>query len=129
MWHVEHVRITGYLSDKWPRVTVGEAMMAVCAVPEVTAGARDLLDLHGIGDKAKQAPGVLSGGQRQRLAIACALDSEGGDEVVELFRRVYQGGQTILIVTDDLPADAAQRSVRCKDCCVVADGVVTTTTS
>ena len=63
---------------------VGEA---VGAVPEVTAGARDLLDLHGIGDKAKQAPSVLSGGQRQRLAIACALDSEGGDEVVEPFRR------------------------------------------
>ena len=73
------------------------------------ARARDLLDLLGIGDKAKQAPGALSGGQRQRLAIARALaneptliladeptgalDSEGGDEILELFRRLHAGGR------------------------------------
>jgi putative ABC transport system ATP-binding protein len=101
--------------------------------------ARDLLDLLGIGDKAKQAPGVLSGGQRQRLAIARALaneptllladeptgalDSEGGEEVLELFRRLHQGGQTILLVTHDQPvADAAQRIVRMRDGRVVDDG-------
>ena len=38
--------------------------------------ARDLLDLLGIGDKAKQSPAALSGGQRQRLAIARALANE-----------------------------------------------------
>jgi len=101
--------------------------------------ARDLLDLLGIGDKARQAPGVLSGGQRQRLAIARALaneptlvladeptgalDSEGGEEVLELFRRLHQGGQTILLVTHDQPvADAAQRIVRMKDGRVIDDG-------
>jgi putative ABC transport system ATP-binding protein len=101
--------------------------------------ARDLLDLLGIGDKAKQAPGVLSGGQRQRLAIARALaneptllladeptgalDSEGGEEVLELFRRLHHGGQTILLVTHDQPvADAAQRIVRMRDGRVVDDG-------
>jgi putative ABC transport system ATP-binding protein len=103
------------------------------------ARARDLLDLLGIGDKARQAPGVLSGGQRQRLAIARALaneptvvladeptgalDSEGGEEVLELFRRLHEGGQTILLVTHDQPvADAAQRIVRMKDGRVVDDG-------
>lgn len=102
--------------------------------------ARDLLDLLGIGDKAKQAPGVLSGGQRQRLAIARALaneptvvladeptgalDSEGGEEVLELFRRLHQSGQTILMVTHDQPvADAAQRIVHMKDGRVVDDGL------
>jgi putative ABC transport system ATP-binding protein len=102
--------------------------------------ARDLLDLLGIGDKAKQAPGVLSGGQRQRLAIARALaneptvvladeptgalDSEGGDEVLELFRRLHQGGQTILMVTHDQPvAAAAERIVHMKDGRVVDDGL------
>jgi putative ABC transport system ATP-binding protein len=101
--------------------------------------ARDLLDLLGIGDKAKQAPGVLSGGQRQRLAIARALaneptivladeptgalDSEGGEEVLELFRRLHQGGQTILMVTHDQPvADAAERIVHMKDGRVEHDG-------
>jgi putative ABC transport system ATP-binding protein len=94
--------------------------------------ARDLLDLLGLGDKARQAPATLSGGQRQRLAIARALaneptlvladeptgalDSEGGEEVLELFRRLHQGGQTILLVTHDQPvADAAERIVRMRD--------------
>jgi putative ABC transport system ATP-binding protein len=101
--------------------------------------ARDLLDLLGIGDKAKQSPASLSGGQRQRLAIARALaneptllladeptgalDSEGGEEVLELFTRLHAGGQTILLVTHDQPvADAAQRIVHMKDGCVVDDG-------
>lgn len=78
--------------------------------------ARDLLDLLGVGDKADQYPAVLSGGQRQRLAIARALanaptllladeptgalDSEGGREIVELFRRLHVNeGQTIVMVT------------------------------
>jgi putative ABC transport system ATP-binding protein len=101
--------------------------------------ARDLLDLLGLGDKAKQAPATLSGGQRQRLAIARALaneptlvladeptgalDSEGGAEVLELFRRLHTGGQTILLVTHDhAVADAAQRLVRMKDGRVVDHG-------
>jgi putative ABC transport system ATP-binding protein len=101
--------------------------------------ARDLLDLLGIGDKARQAPGVLSGGQRQRLAIARALanqptlvladeptgalDSEGGAEVLELFRRLHADGQTIVLVTHDQPvAAAAQRIVRIRDGRVVDAG-------
>jgi putative ABC transport system ATP-binding protein len=94
--------------------------------------ARDLLDLLGLGDKAAATPGVLSGGQRQRLAIARALaneptlvladeptgalDSDGGQEVIELLRRLHTGGQTILLVTHDTAvAHAAQRVVRMLD--------------
>jgi putative ABC transport system ATP-binding protein len=94
--------------------------------------ARDLLDLLGLGDKALDMPGVLSGGQRQRLAIARALanrptllladeptgalDSQGGLEVLELFRRLHAGGQTILLVTHDQHvADAADRIVAMRD--------------
>jgi putative ABC transport system ATP-binding protein len=126
----------------------GMTVLENVVMPAVIAGrkrraaesrARDLLDLLGIGDKARQAPGVLSGGQRQRLAIARALaneptlvladeptgalDSEGGAEVLELFHRLHLGGQTILMVTHDQPvADAARRIVRMKDGRVVDTG-------
>ncbi|MCU1398570.1 MAG: transporter related [Acidimicrobiales bacterium] len=102
--------------------------------------ARDLLDLLGLPDKAKAAPTTLSGGQRQRLAIARALanrptvlladeptgalDSDGGDEILELFRRLHDdSGQTIVLITHDQPvADAASRLVRMRDGRVVDDG-------
>jgi putative ABC transport system ATP-binding protein len=94
--------------------------------------ARDLLDLLGVGDKPDELPGALSGGQRQRLAIARALaneptllvadeptgalDSAGGLEVLELFRRLHAGGQTVLLVTHDRQvADAADRIVSMSD--------------
>jgi putative ABC transport system ATP-binding protein len=94
--------------------------------------ARDLLDLLGLGDRADQVPAVLSGGQRQRLAIARALvnepavlladeptgalDSEGGIEILELFRRLHSDGQTILMVTHSADVAAgASRMVRMRD--------------
>src|ERR687898_1789824 len=55
----------------------GMSVLENVVLPAVIAGtkrrqaetrARDLLDLLGLGDKTKDAPGVLSGGQRQRLA-------------------------------------------------------------
>jgi putative ABC transport system ATP-binding protein len=99
--------------------------------------AREVLDLLGVGDKAADFPRVLSGGQRQRLAIARALateptvlladeptgslDSEGGAEVLELFRRLHEAGQAILLVThDDAVASAAERVVRMRDGRVVS---------
>jgi putative ABC transport system ATP-binding protein len=119
----------------------GMTVLENVALPAVIAGrkrrmaetrARDLLDLLGIGDKASTVPGMLSGGQRQRLAIARALaneptllladeptgalDSEGGQEVIELLSRLHQGGQTIVLVTHDPGvAAAAGRVVRMRD--------------
>jgi putative ABC transport system ATP-binding protein len=119
----------------------GMSVLENVTLPAVIAGtgrkaaesrARDLLDLLGLAEKAKDAPGVLSGGQRQRLAIARALanqptllladeptgalDSAGGQEVMELFRRLHAGGQTILLVThDDRVASVASRLVRMAD--------------
>jgi putative ABC transport system ATP-binding protein len=119
----------------------GMTVLENVALPAVIAGrkrrmaetrARDLLDLLGIGDKASTVPGMLSGGQRQRLAIARALaneptllladeptgalDSEGGQEVIELLSRLHHGGQTIVLVTHDPGvAAAADRVVRMRD--------------
>jgi putative ABC transport system ATP-binding protein len=119
----------------------GMSVLENVVLPAVIAGtkrkpaetrARDLLDLLGLGDKAKEAPGLLSGGQRQRLAIARALaneptllladeptgalDSEGGHEVLELFKRLHSDGQTIIMVThNEEVAAAADRIVRLRD--------------
>jgi putative ABC transport system ATP-binding protein len=113
----------------------GMTVLENVALPAVIAGrrrkmaetrARDLLDLLGISDKASAVPGVLSGGQRQRLANdptllladepTGALDSEGGEEVIELLRRLHDGGQTIILVTHDSSvAAAAGRVVRMRD--------------
>jgi putative ABC transport system ATP-binding protein len=110
-------------------------------LPSVIAGrkrrraesrARDLLDLLGIGDKASAMPTTLSGGQRQRLAIARALandptllladeptgalDSAGGQEVIELLSRLHSGGQTVMLVTHDPDvASVADRILSMRD--------------
>jgi putative ABC transport system ATP-binding protein len=94
--------------------------------------ARELLDLLGLTDKVDALPARLSGGQRQRLAIARAmanspavlladeptgaLDSEGGADVLHLFQRLNDTGQTIVMVTHDGSiAAAAQRIVAMRD--------------
>ena len=108
------------------------AAIAGASPKQAERRARDVLDLLGLADKGREAPGLLSGGQRQRLAIARALaneptllladeptgalDSDGGLEVLELFRRLHAEGQTILLVTrDQRVADAAGRIVLIRD--------------
>ena len=119
----------------------GMSVLENVTLPAVIAGSRrrqaehacaHLLDMLGLADKHAAAPGVLSGGQRQRLAIARALaneptllladeptgalDSAGGLEVLELFRRLHSGGQTIMLVThDDTVAESASRIVHLRD--------------
>jgi putative ABC transport system ATP-binding protein len=127
----------------------GMSVLENVTLPAVIAGsrrrqaegrARDLLDMLGLADKHASAPGVLSGGQRQRLAIARALanqptllladeptgalDSEGGLEVLELFRRLHAGGQTIMMVThDDMVAASASRLIKLRDGRIEDDSV------
>jgi putative ABC transport system ATP-binding protein len=126
----------------------GMTVLENVALPAIIAGkrrkaaeaqARDLLDLLGLGDKMNEVPAVLSGGQRQRLAIARALanqptllladeptgalDSDGGREVLELFRRLHADGQTILMVTHSTEvASGASRAVHMRDGRIQDDG-------
>lgn len=119
----------------------GMSVLENVALPAIIAGrkrrsaesrARDLLDLLGIADKASAAPNSLSGGQRQRLAIARALaneptllladeptgalDTAGGQEIIELLSRLHAGGQTIVMVTHNSEiAIAAERVVHMRD--------------
>ncbi|MET0461399.1 MAG: ABC transporter ATP-binding protein [Ilumatobacteraceae bacterium] len=116
------------------------ALLAGVRRKAAEARARGLLDLLGLGDKFESMPPVLSGGQRQRLAIARALaneptllladeptgalDTDGGREVLELFRRLHREGQTIVMVThSDEVAAGAGRIVQIRDGRVVERGV------
>jgi len=83
----------------------------------VTRRASELLETLGITSQAGKLPAQLSGGQRQRVAIARALintpdilladeptgnlDSSGAVDVMDLFSRLNQQGQTIVMVTHD----------------------------
>ena len=99
------------------------AALSGASKAEAAERARDLLELLGLRDRSEELPATLSGGERQRLAIARALanrptvlladeptgalDSASGAEVLELFRRLHNGGQTILLVTHDEDVAAA----------------------
>jgi putative ABC transport system ATP-binding protein len=108
------------------------AVVAGASRTDARERARGLLDLLGLTQWAGELPDVLSGGERQRLAIARALaneptllladeptgalDSSGGMEVLELFRRLHADGQAILLVThDERVAAVADRVLRMRD--------------
>ncbi len=94
--------------------------------------AKDTIELLGLTDRVKHRPSELSGGQQQRVAIARALvgspsilladeptgalDRKTGREVIALFKRLHDLGNTIVMIThDESVAQNADRIVRIVD--------------
>jgi len=126
-----------------PQLTVAENVEVPLFYSGVPKGRRhersnEVLDLVGLGDRARHVPAKLSGGERQRVAIARALvndplllladeptgnlDSVTGQEILSLFDDLHSAERTILMITHDPQiAKRAQRRIRVMDGRVTED--------
>jgi putative ABC transport system ATP-binding protein len=100
--------------------------------------AQQALERVGLADRMYHKPNELSGGQRQRVAIARALvnnpgiiladeptgnlDSKTGHEIMEIFKKLHQEGNTIILITHEKEiADRSQRIIHLFDGKIVSD--------
>ena len=132
-----------YYLNLLPRLTALENV----ALPLVYAGmskkmrndvAREVVKKVGLEDRSHHKPNELSGGQCQRVAIARALvnnpsliladeptgnlDSKTSIEIMEIFNKIHEGGNTVVLVTheEDI-ANYARRVVRLRDGVIETD--------
>ncbi|HEV7620186.1 MAG TPA: ABC transporter ATP-binding protein [Flavisolibacter sp.] len=126
-----------------PRLTAAENV----ALPLVYAGmprkqrmekALHVLDKVSLADRSHHKPNEMSGGQNQRVAIARALvndpsmiladeptgnlDSKTSYEIMEIFSKIHDGGNTVILVTheEDI-ANFAHRIIRLRDGIIETD--------
>ena len=115
---IENVELSALLAGRSPRAARRRA--------------EELLEEVGLADRARFLPSALSGGQRQRVAVARALsneplvvladeptgnlDSAATLDVLRLFERLHESGQTLVIVTHDARiAATADRMISMRD--------------
>lgn len=126
-----------------PRLTALENV----ALPLVYAGmgkkqrnekAMHVLDMVNLTERSHHKPNELSGGQSQRVAIARALvndpsivladeptgnlDSKTSYEIMDIFGKIHDGGNTVVLVTheEDI-ANYARRVIRLRDGVIESD--------
>ncbi|SEM07145.1 polar amino acid transport system ATP-binding protein [Paenibacillus sp. cl141a] len=99
-------------------ITLAPIQVKGVSAKEAEATADELLKSVGLQDKKEAYPSQLSGGQKQRIAIAralamqphvmlfdeptSALDPEMVGEVLEVMKKLAEGGMTMVIVTHEM---------------------------
>jgi len=121
-------------------ITLAPIKHKIMSQEEAQKIAMDLLTRVGVADKADSYPAQLSGGQKQRVAIArslalnphvmlfdeptSALDPEMVGEVLDVMKKLADGGMTMVVVTHEMgfAKEVADRVIFMDDGMIVEEG-------
>lgn len=139
----------GYIFQDYallPSLTASENIalpMIMKGIDQQTAidKAKESLNKVGLKGKEDNLPNQLSGGQQQRVSIARSishnprilfadeptanLDTESSEVILEIFQKLNQEGQTIVMVTHEPEyAEIADRIIEMQDGSIISDKLV-----